>query len=482
MNQFLTGPTSWIIWLAIGIVLGWLLELLIDYRFWNRRFGSVEAQAKAEVAASRQNLAGLQSELDKANSARNALQAQMTSLQAQLDELNVRTLRLQGSAGIAAAATGAIGALGRAVGAGNDEAVRGSIVDLETQLAVGATVKPAVAQLRSDVDVLGAELEMAAAEQAALLETIALLRSSTERAAHNAATVAAAGGLVGALGRALETGDKAEVRSQADALTVELNGKANALWEAFTARKRVEALEMQLAQARAAQAVLQKQVDASAAAQRTLPAPPPPPVPPRAAAPAPVDSGGKAALVQMSALALLLSGKEPPALDAERLNELIGEVEATRNVRGQDLLQMIEGIDADREARLYAVGIATYQRLARATPRTAAAAAGVDTETAERWREQAGAIVQGACPGRNRLTVLRRLEPSMQEKLYAAGIATYAAIADADEEQLRSVAGLDAQHDADVAIWLFQAKLLAAAPDYQAPQSEPQRPAEEIYA
>jgi len=130
MNQFLTGPTSWIIWLAIGIVLGWLLELLIDYRFWNRRFGSVEAQAKAEVAASRQNLAGLQSELDKANSARNALQAQMTSLQAQLDELNVRTLRLQGSAGIAAAATGAIGALGRAVGAGNDEAVRGSIVDL----------------------------------------------------------------------------------------------------------------------------------------------------------------------------------------------------------------------------------------------------------------------------------------------------------------------------------------------------------------
>jgi predicted flap endonuclease-1-like 5' DNA nuclease len=323
---------------------------------------------------------------------------------------------------------------------------------------------------------------MTAAERITLQKTTAILQANADRTSHNAGLVAAAGGLVGSLGRALEEGDAVEIGRQVDALSAELNDKANALWEAFTARTTVEGLEKQLAQARAAQAVLQKQVETAVAAQRAAPVPSPSPVAPPAP-PAPVEPATNgdddAGLAHLSALALLLSGKEPPALDADRLQALIGDVETTRNVRGQDLLQMIDGIDADTEARLDAAGVPTYRRLARATPKTIAAAAGVDAETAERWIQQAGAIVSGARPGRNRLTVLRGLEPAMQAKLYDAGIDTYAAVADGDEAQLCTVAGLGASHKADVAIWIFQAKLLAAAPNYRIPQPAAQRPVEE---
>ena len=47
-------------------------------------------------------------------------------------------------------------------------------------------------------------------------------------------------------------------------------------------------------------------------------------------------------------------------------------------MRGQDLLQMIDGIDADCEALLYAADIATYQKLEATSARHIAAVDGYE--------------------------------------------------------------------------------------------------------
>jgi len=105
-----------------------------------------------------------------------------------------------------------------------------------------------------------------------------------------------------------------------------------------------------------------------------------------------------------------------------------------------DDLTRIEGIGPKTAQALSAAGITTYEQVA-STPAEALQAAahehGSRVVTADGWPEQARALLgEGA---QDDLTVVEGIGPKSQEALYAAGIRTYAALAQAAPDRLREI-------------------------------------------
>ena len=74
---------NWLVFIA-GILLGWLIEWLIDYFYWRRRRGG-EAE---NVAACRRELAEVQAQLEKCRARNAELEAQLAARPAPEDDLS----------------------------------------------------------------------------------------------------------------------------------------------------------------------------------------------------------------------------------------------------------------------------------------------------------------------------------------------------------------------------------------------------------
>lgn len=105
-----------------------------------------------------------------------------------------------------------------------------------------------------------------------------------------------------------------------------------------------------------------------------------------------------------------------------------------------DDLTRIEGIGPKTAQALSAAGITTYEQVASTSAEALQAAAhehGSRVVTADGWSEQARALLgEGA---QDDLTVVEGIGPKSQEALYAAGIRTYAALAQAAPDRLREI-------------------------------------------
>jgi predicted flap endonuclease-1-like 5' DNA nuclease len=105
-----------------------------------------------------------------------------------------------------------------------------------------------------------------------------------------------------------------------------------------------------------------------------------------------------------------------------------------------DDLTRIDGIGPKTAQALAAAGITRYEQVAVAPPEELQAAAhehGSRVVTAESWPEQARALLGEE--SRDDLTVVEGIGPKSQEALYAAGIRTYAALAQARPDALRDI-------------------------------------------
>lgn len=170
---------------------------------------------------------------------------------------------------------------------------------------------------------------------------------------------------------------------------------------------------------------------AEAAAAKAVPAPEAKaePLPTRAAA---------EPVAEVEAAAIEAAEAAPaPEAEAEPLPTRAAPMPAAG--RADDLTR-IEGIGPKTAQALSAAGITTYEQVA-STPAEALQAAahehGSRVVTADGWPEQARALLgEGA---QDDLTVVEGIGPKSQEALYAAGIRTYAALAQAAPDRLREI-------------------------------------------
>ncbi len=168
------------------------------------------------------------------------------------------------------------------------------------------------------------------------------------------------------------------------------------------------------------------------------------PLPTRAAA-EPV-AGAEAAAIEAPEAAPAPEAEAEPLPTRAAAEPVAGAEAATAEAapkptagRADDLTR-IEGIGPKTAQALSAAGITTYEQVA-STPAEALQAAahehGSRVVTADGWPEQARALLgEGA---QDDLTVVEGIGPKSQEALYAAGIRTYAALAQAAPDLLREI-------------------------------------------
>jgi len=167
---------------------------------------------------------------------------------------------------------------------------------------------------------------------------------------------------------------------------------------------------------------------------------------PARAAPEPVTEA-EAAAAEAEPKPAAAPEAEAEPLPARTAPEPVAEAEAAAAEaepmpaagRADDLTR-IEGIGPKTAQALAAAGITTYEQVA-STPAEALHAAahehGSRVVTADGWPEQARALLgEGA---QDDLTVVEGIGPKSQEALYAAGIRTYAALAQAAPDRLREI-------------------------------------------
>ena len=135
--------------------------------------------------------------------------------------------------------------------------------------------------------------------------------------------------------------------------------------------------------------------------------------------------------------------------DALRLAQETNTLERTWDGTPPDDLELVEGIGATYEGRLYDAGICTYGSLAAATPERLAEickAPEFATPDYAAWIAQAGRFVGkrvrgvkhlAACP--EDLSKIKGIGPVYETKLYEAGIGSYWELAQTDEAELRRI-------------------------------------------
>ncbi|MCU0502942.1 MAG: DUF4332 domain-containing protein [Anaerolineae bacterium] len=157
--------------------------------------------------------------------------------------------------------------------------------------------------------------------------------------------------------------------------------------------------------------------------------------------------------------------------DALRLAEQTGTLERTWDGTPPDDLELVEGIGATYEGRLYDAGICTYAALAAATPERLAEickAPEFAKPDYAAWVAQASRFVGkrargvkhlAACP--EDLSKITGVGSVYETKLYEAGIGSYWELAQADEAELRGILGIKEFQKVDLAAIKADAQRLA---------------------
>ena len=135
---------NWLLWLFIGVVIGWLIEFVIDYLFWQKRYSQVSVEleqmqgrvgnlesrslaAERDAKTSATKLSDAQSALDKAYADLTGAHIIQETLRKNIQVLEDRVDNWGRKIGLVASAEGVTDALGSAFSQDDD-------VELKTQL------------------------------------------------------------------------------------------------------------------------------------------------------------------------------------------------------------------------------------------------------------------------------------------------------------------------------------------------------------
>lgn len=142
---------NWFLWLLIGIVVGWLIEFVIDYLFWQRRCselgielnrvqartGDLEARAlssEREVQQSTSKLNDLQRTLDKAYGDLTGAHTIQETLRKNVQVLEDRVDNWGRKIGLLTSADGLLGSLGAAFSRDEDDDLQQRIEAIHLKL------------------------------------------------------------------------------------------------------------------------------------------------------------------------------------------------------------------------------------------------------------------------------------------------------------------------------------------------------------
>ncbi len=173
---------NWIVALILGLIIGWLIELLIDYWFWQRRkcvdVHDENLRLKAELDGRggdvNVDVDGLRADLDGANVRIGDLGAENIELKAEVDRLNAELAAapdvsvdvdadrggfgwLEGNNkwALFAGAGGALGGLAALFSGDADEAeISAKLGEIDAELAAKADLEAENAKLKADLDVV----------------------------------------------------------------------------------------------------------------------------------------------------------------------------------------------------------------------------------------------------------------------------------------------------------------------------------------
>ncbi|MEM7128535.1 MAG: helix-hairpin-helix domain-containing protein [Chloroflexota bacterium] len=137
--------SSIIPWLIIGFLLGWLLEFLIDYFFWNRKCKECEEKAGAEISELRGSISALEDAVSIERNAKVDLQTRLSLINAEESVIGSRLGMLVGAGGL-------LSSLGTAFTADEDAETEEQIARIQAQFEATTDLEDQLRQLMADLD------------------------------------------------------------------------------------------------------------------------------------------------------------------------------------------------------------------------------------------------------------------------------------------------------------------------------------------
>ena len=134
---------NWLLWLLIGLAVGWLIEFLWDYLFWQRKYEDSAAEANSRVLDLQASINGLKADLSGATAVKSSLESKIFDLQGKLSGSDT-------GLGLLAEAGGPLGLLGDALHSGKDADVRAAIGELNAELDAKTTLEGQLRRLLSE--------------------------------------------------------------------------------------------------------------------------------------------------------------------------------------------------------------------------------------------------------------------------------------------------------------------------------------------
>ncbi|MBV7329631.1 hypothetical protein KFU94_15575 [Chloroflexi bacterium TSY] len=210
---------DWLLWLLLGLILGWLIELFIDYLYWRRKCEESASEANSRSAA-------LQAQLNSANATNKALEAQVTELKTN-DSLPATLPGL----GLLARSDGLLAALGEALSNGDETALSTQVREIDTKLARSANLESELNLVQEQLSAAQSELtsirvdhetnaekddelEYLRNKVVGLQEQKTALTTKLNKSEQDISLLANADGLLGTLGKAISNSDKQTISSQ----------------------------------------------------------------------------------------------------------------------------------------------------------------------------------------------------------------------------------------------------------------------------
>lgn len=191
---------SILLWLTLGLLTGWLIELLIDYLFWQRKYMGRMNELRTELDSLRGSVTTLQAELRQASAAR-------TSFESTISQLEEKIAKIVNGIGLLQDTSGLLGSLGNLLARASDEKeIRAKVADINAALKAST-------DLEDQIDQLTAKLTSMEAENVGITKRLAYL-SKVE-------------GALGSLASALSSGDDLVIQSKIEILEADLKVKAD---------------------------------------------------------------------------------------------------------------------------------------------------------------------------------------------------------------------------------------------------------------
>jgi len=253
---------NWLLWLVIGVAVGWLIEFLIDYFFFGRRNRELESRL-TEARAESDKLIWSQDEISTELAQQSAANK---ALQTKVDELETAATTSATNLQQVAARRGLLGALGNSLLREDRVGATRALTSIEEALAAKEPLEQTAQKLQNSIALLNNDLERA---QTALRYQAAEFAANDASARHKLGLLTAAGGLLGTLGLAIRDGNEDSIHRELTAIEAELlRGPEVIRVEVAAARtgevadpRPVEALNAQVDAATAKQKALQMEVD-----------------------------------------------------------------------------------------------------------------------------------------------------------------------------------------------------------------------------